>query len=165
MNRNTVFVAQGIDELETIAEFFALKLQQSTGYELAVVNDTAETNFIALALDPALEINEEGYALESNDKGVSISAKTPQGAYYGLQTLMQLLPAEIESQNVVNHVSWSIPAVDILDEPAFSWRGFHLDVCRHFISLEQVKKHIDMLSIFKINKFHWQPDRRSGMEN
>lgn len=162
LNSSTVFISKENSEVEEIASFFSLKIKKSTGYDLKVQPDAKDKNFILLALDPKLDVNEEGYTLNTSSKGVSIKATTPRGIFYGLNTLMQLLPAEVESQTLVKNVSWTIPSVTIKDEPRFSWRGFHLDVCRHFISLEEVKKHIDMLSIFKINKFHWHLTEDQG---
>lgn len=161
LDNSTVFVAD-TEELKQIADFFALKLKNSTGYDLKVQNDPAETNFIALSLASDLATNEEGYTLDATEKGVTIKANAARGIFYGLNTLMQLFPAEVESQTLVKNVDWTVPAVSIRDEPRFSWRGFHLDVCRHFMSVEQVKRHIDILSIFKINKFHWHLTEDQG---
>lgn len=162
LNKNTVFTLADNDDLKAIAGFFADKIKQSTGLELSISNENVDINYISLSLDPSLQVNDEGYLLQSHANAIKISGKTAKGAYYGMQTLMQLLPAEIESHTLVKNIDWKIPAVEILDEPAFPWRGFHLDVCRHFISLEQVKKHLDMLSIFKINKFHWHLTEDQG---
>ncbi|WP_420583400.1 family 20 glycosylhydrolase [Reichenbachiella sp.] len=162
INESTSFVTNGDDNIISIADFFSLKLKQSTGLDLMSQSEIKDNNFILLAIDPELKLNEEGYTLHSTNKGVSIKATSPKGIFYGLSTLMQLLPAEVESKSLINNVDWTIPAVEIKDEPRFSWRGFHLDVCRHFISLDEVKKHIDMLSIFKINKFHWHLTEDQG---
>lgn len=162
LNETTTFVTGEEVKLQQVADFFISKIKKSTGLNLKSQNDILESNFIHLALDPNLELNEEGYTLQSSNKGITIKAKSAQGIFYGMSTLMQLLPAEIESQTIVNNIEWTVPIVEIEDEPRFSWRGFHLDVCRHFISLEEVKKHIDMLSIFKINKFHWHLTEDQG---
>ena len=162
LNGETSFIVNNQPELQQIAEFFALKINQSTGFNLKINQNAKEKNFILLAINSKLNLNAEGYTIEVNEKGASIKANNPRGIFYGMQTLMQLLPAEIESQSLVNGVNWNIPTVKIKDEPRFSWRGFHMDVCRHFISLEEVKKHIDMLSIFKINKFHWHLTEDQG---
>lgn len=162
VNEETTFVTGNDERIRKVADFFSSKLKKSTGLALQSQSEIKENNFILLTLDSNLSLNEEGYTLNSTHKGVSIEATSPKGIFYGLNTLMQLLPAEAESQSLANNINWSIPAVEIKDEPRFSWRGFHLDVCRHFISLEEVKKHIDMLSIFKINKFHWHLTEDQG---
>ncbi|MEP2024493.1 MAG: family 20 glycosylhydrolase [Reichenbachiella sp.] len=162
LNNSTLFVTDGNTELEQIAEFFTAKINKSTGFKLENQSEQAADNYISLSLDADLETNEEGYILDANAQRVLIQATSPKGIFYGLNTFMQLLPAEIESETLARNIDWTLPAVNIKDEPRFAWRGFHLDVCRHFISIDQVKKHIDMLSIFKINKFHWHLTEDQG---
>ena len=76
-----------------------------------------------------------------------------------MQTIAQLLPAEIESSTKVDNISWLIPAVEITDVPRFTWRGQHLDVCRHFVSVDFIKKYIDNMAMHKLNTFHWHLTR------
>ena len=141
-------------EAKTIAEFFAAKLKNSTGFNFAIA-DAEKDGGISLLIDPAMEINEEGYRLDVTPQGVKIQAKTPQGVFYGMQSFLQLLPAEVESPSVVKNIEWSAPCVSIDDAPRFAYRGMMLDPCRHFIPVENVKKQLDVLSLFKINTFHW----------
>ncbi len=103
---------------------------------------------------PVSLIGKEGYTLESSPKGVVISANEPAGLFYGMQTLLQLLPAEIESKTVVN-MPWTIPSVKITDYPRFGWRGIMLDVSRNFFTKEEVKRYIDEISQYKFNTLHW----------
>ena len=79
-----------------------------------------------------------------------------------MQTLLQLLPPTIESSTKISGVTWRIPAVSIKDEPTFEYRGALVDVCRHFLSVDEVKKHIDLLSMFKINRMHWHLTEDQG---
>lgn len=141
-------------EAKTLAAFFSDKLKASTGLDIPV-SDTEQASCIALTIDPSLDIHAEGYHLDVTPEGVAIRAKTPQGAFYGMQTFLQLLPAEVESPQVVRDIRWKAPCVSIDDAPRFAYRGFMLDPCRHFIPVENVKKQIDVLSLFKINTFHW----------
>ena len=139
-------------EAKTIAEFFAAKMRTATGYNVQV----GEKGNITLNLDPAADVaNDEGYALEVTAQGATITAKTAQGLFYGMQTFMQLLPAEIESSEKVNGIAWQAPLVSVKDAPRFGYRGIMLDPCRHFMPIENVKKFIDVLSLFKINRLHW----------
>ena len=88
--------------------------------------------------------------------GITITAQKPQGIFYGVGTLLQLLPAEIKSKEVQSDgVQWTIPCVDITDKPQFVWRGLMLDVSRHFFTKEEVMKFIDELAEYKMNVFHW----------
>lgn len=147
---DAALVAEG-DEAKTIAEFFAAKMSASTGYDIKV----AETGNIALAIDSALDTNDEGYTLEVDSLGVKATGKTAQGLFYAMQSLMQLLPAEIENPQKTSGIAWVAPAVSIKDQPRFGYRGIMLDPCRHFMPAENVKKYIDVLCLFKINRIHW----------
>ena len=141
--------------LKTVIDFFNAKIRQSTGYDLAIGKEEPSTNFISVHINSALEMGEEGYALSVTPEFIQLTGKSAQGVFYGLQTLMQLLPAEIESSGTVRDREWLVPVVEIKDEPRFKWRGMHLDVCRHFVPVENIKKHLDMLAMFKMNTFHW----------
>ena len=88
---------------------------------------------------PDQKLGTEGYTLVSSSKGVVISANKPAGLFYGMQTLFQLLPKEIEGKTVAK-AKWTVPAVSITDYPRFAWRGLMLDVSRNFFTKEEVKQ-------------------------
>ena len=157
LTSSTTFQAQ-TEESKTVADFFAKKLKTSTGYDLAVSELEGE---IKLAINPELDMNDEGYKLEVTSQNILISAKTPAGLFYGMQTVLQLLPAEIESKSVVN-TEWSIPCVSIEDAPRFAYRGLMCDPCRHFMTVEEVKRQIDVMAMLKINTFHWHLTEDQG---
>ena len=98
------------------------------------------------------EIGDEGYLLEVRTDGIYVSANTETGLFYGYQTLLQMLPEDIAAKR---YSRISLPCCTILDYPAFAWRGSHLDVSRHFFSVNDVKKHLDLMAAYKLNKFHW----------
>ena len=150
LTANTTIGAQ-TTEARTIAEFFAAKINQSTGYAIKV----ATKGNINLVIDPAMKMGDEGYTLCVKPAGVTAKAKTAQGLFYAMQSFLQLLPAEIESPTVAKGVNWTASAVCVKDEPRFGYRGIMLDPCRHFMPAENVKKYIDVLSLFKINRMHW----------
>lgn len=154
LKKNVVFTISD-PSLETVSSYFSSKIEKSTGFSLKLQDSQPGSGFISLNLLSDIPVNDEGYLLEVTDKGIKIDAKTPQGAFYGMQTVMQMLPAEIESDKVIDYVAWNIPAVKIKDEPRFGYRGMHLDVSRHFTNVEDLKKQLDVLAMFKINKFHW----------
>ncbi|MDR1356911.1 MAG: family 20 glycosylhydrolase [Tannerellaceae bacterium] len=153
LKKSAAFYASS-PEGKTIAEFFAAKLKLSTGYTLEVT-DREKSGAIALVIDAALDVNDEGYTLDVTADNVMLKAKTPQGLFYGMQTFMQLLPAEVESPSVVRNIAWTAPAVTVRDEPRFGYRGIMLDPCRHFIPVENIKKQLDVIAMFKINRMHW----------
>jgi len=95
----------------------------------------------------------ESYELTVNEEEIVITSPGYAGLFYGFQTLRQFFPAEIESGNKYGPVK--IPYVKISDEPRFKYRGMHLDVCRHFFTVAEVKTYIDMLAMHKFNVFHW----------
>ena len=94
----------------------------------------------------------EGYELEITKNQITLSANEGAGIYYAIQTIRQLLPAEVESGKIQQTVA--LPALFISDYPAFNWRGMNLDVSRHFFSIDYLKRHIDRLSLYKFNKLH-----------
>ena len=99
-------------------------------------------------------IGKEGYTLNASSSGIIITANKPAGLFYGMQTLLQLLPKEIESSKTVDQ-TWTVPAVEITDYPRFAWRGIMLDVSRHFFTKKEVEEYIDQIARFKYNRFHW----------
>ena len=118
------------------------------------VQDAPVRNIIIFQLNDQQneEIGEEGYQLTVDNKIILISANTETGLFYGFQTLFQLAPA---NANVENPVALGVPGVKITDYPRFEWRGSHLDVCRHFFNIDEVKKHLDVMALYKLNKFHF----------
>lgn len=98
--------------------------------------------------------NNEGYLLEITPSHIKIKAKTDQGAFYAVQSLRQLLPVNFE-KGTFKEKEVAIQCVTIHDEPAFPYRGMHLDVARHMFSVDFIKKYIDALALLKMNTFHW----------
>jgi hexosaminidase len=127
-----------------IASFLRDAIREQTSIHLA---DGPHAHGIELAIDPTLQ-NVEAYRLSVTPRGVIIQASTDRGLFWGVQTLRQLLPLEHGSPA-------TIPAVQIEDAPTFAYRGFMLDVGRHFYPVSFIKKQLDMLSYYKINTFHW----------
>jgi N-acetyl-beta-hexosaminidase len=116
----------------------------------------ARRNAIVLALTTQVPApaHPEGYELTVTPRGVRIQSPTPAGLFYGVQTLLQLLPPEIESRTR-RDAAWTVPCVHIVDYPRFAWRGLMLDVSRHFFTKEFVEQYIDRMARYKMNVFHW----------
>ena len=108
-------------------------------------------------------MGKEAYRLSVTPKRINIAAATPAGFFYALQTLKQLMPrnvmAGVRDESVKE---WRVPCVFIVDEPRFSWRGFMLDEGRHFYGKEEVKKIIDVMAAYKMNRFHWHLTEDQG---
>lgn len=145
--------------LTTLAQHLADDLQRAAGISLNVVSsDLSETGQIALSVDESL--SEEAYKLTVSADGVAIAAADYGGFFNALQTLRQLMPAAIYGETAdiggtAVHSLWSIPCLSIEDEPIMQHRGFHFDIARHYFNKEEVKKLLDMASVYKLNRFHW----------
>ena len=155
---NSTSISAKTSEAKTVAEYFAMKMRRSTGYDIPV----GENGNIKLNIDPSMEINAEGYKLSVTGSEVNIEAKTAQGLFYGLQSFMQLLPAEIESPEKVNGIAWTAQSVSITDEPRFGYRGLMIDPCRHFMTVDEIKKQLDVMALFKMNRMHWHLTEDQG---
>ncbi|HEX8461621.1 MAG TPA: family 20 glycosylhydrolase, partial [Segetibacter sp.] len=140
-----------------VAHFLAEKLRMATGYPFPVKQPTFKgpvSSAIRLALQSDTSLGKEGYTLKVLPNAILITASKPAGLFYGMQTLLQLLPKEIESKEVVEKASWSLPVVTITDKPRFGWRGLMFDVSRHFFTKQDVKTFIDDMVRYKYNLLH-----------
>ena len=102
------------------------------------------------------EIAAEGYNLDVTAKGIVLEASSPAGLFYGLQTIKKILPANVMAgTNYPRQKSYELPVVFIQDRPAYGYRGFMLDVSRHFFTADEIKRMLDVMSYYKLNRFHW----------
>jgi hexosaminidase len=130
------------------ANFLNDYLKRFCGFTLKVVTK-ATKNYIRLGVKRLLVKGIDGkYDLQITPASINISGDTYQGTFYGVQTIIQLLPIEAA-------VKLQLPCVEIRDQPRFAYRGLHLDVARHFMPIDFVKKYIDYIAYFKLNTFHW----------
>jgi hexosaminidase len=163
LNENTTIVFQnGDDGFETVALFLQDEIKKSHNLELKITtsDNHPSKNVILLLQDLKSEFGKEDYSLVSDEKSVNISSSAPNGAFYGVQTLLQLI--DINKNNGKIEFSHIIPGVKIHDSPRFEWRGMHLDVCRHYNDKEFVKKYIDLIAMHKMNTFHWHLTEDQG---
>ncbi|PIF60641.1 beta-N-acetylhexosaminidase [Flavobacterium sp. 11] len=137
------------------AAFFNTYLLEYYGFELAVVQKASKNSIVLKSLQNIDGIKGEGYSLKSDKDGVLIEGNSNQGTFYGMQTLIQLLPTEKSN-------SLTIASVQVKDEPRFAYRGSMLDVSRHFFPVSFVKKYIDYLALHKMNYFHWHLTEDQG---
>jgi hexosaminidase len=149
-------VARGSDPAVTrVGRLLAANLRPATGYRLPV-STAAETagGDIGLALTPGdRQLGDEGYRLVVTGAGATISAARPAGLYWGAQTLRQLLPAAIEA-DARDAGPWRLSLGTIHDRPRFAWRGLMLDVARHFYGVGDVKRLVDLMTLYKLNRLH-----------
>lgn len=131
---------------------FADRLSRVTGKQSLVSEGHSRTG-INFVVDPALAPEE--YSLVVNRKAVIIKASALNGFIYAIQTVKQMLPEEIFSDSLDQDEDWKLKCVVIKDAPRFAYRGMHLDVSRHFWSVDEVKRYLDVMQVHKLNRFHW----------
>ena len=148
------------DSIRMVFESFKKELQEATGIKVSSTQKEAKARII-LDLNPQLPA--EAYKLNVSKKQVRIEASRPAGFYYALQTLKQLMPRNVMAGVATSdHSQWSLPSVEIEDAPRFEWRGFMLDEGRHFFGKYEIKRVIDMMAIYKMNRFHWHLTEDQG---
>ena len=137
------------------AEYLQAFLQESKGISLKIVSSKKETGIIKLGLDTSIA-NAEGYRIKIEKYKISITGKTEAGVFYGIQTLCKSIASDTTKNGI------QLPPVEINDAPRFAYRGMHLDVARHFFSVDFVKRYIDILALHHINTFHWHLTEDQG---
>ncbi|CAL9469948.1 beta-N-acetylhexosaminidase [Streptomyces griseomycini] len=150
ITEHTRIRVDGSREARRVGEYLADVLRPSTGYRLPVTEHGGGGIRLRLAKGP---YGAEGYRLDSGRSGVTLTAAEPAGLFHGVQTLRQLLPAAVE-KDTVQRGPWLVAGGTIEDTPRYAWRGAMLDVSRHFFGVDEVKRYIDQLALYKINKLH-----------
>ena len=141
--------------LKNSAIFFNDYLKKHYGFTLHIVSHSSNKNSIVLGLQRNDSAVQGAYSMTVNDNGISITGNDEAGTFYGIQTLIQLLPVQ-------KTASLNVPYVSINDYPRFQYRGMHLDVGRHFFDADYIKKYIDYLALHKFNTFHWHLTEDQG---
>ncbi|RBA28468.1 glycoside hydrolase family 20 protein [Flavobacterium tibetense] len=148
LNPKTVIVANNTNSFEV--KFLKESIKQQTGLELTIKNAHRIGSRIHLILEPESQFpNKEAYQLNILGDRIAIYASTNQGLFYGIQTLLQLIPFTTNATEI------KLDNLMMDDIPKFQWRGMHLDVSRHFFPKDFIKKYIDYLAMYKMNTFHW----------
>ncbi len=131
---------------------FAQRLTAATGSSSMVV-EQHKGKHIEFTINK--ELAPEEYQLDVNKNGVRVQASSVAGFRYAIQTIGQLLPAAYFGKEKCSGAKWVLPCVSIKDKPRFAYRGMHLDVSRHFFSVDEVKRYLDVMSAYKLNRLHW----------
>jgi hexosaminidase len=154
-DKSVIELASADADANRIAQFLSNALATPTGYKIPIAKTATNGAIKLVVLSPEdKSLGNEGYKLSVTENGVTVSANKAAGLFYGVQTLLQLLPKEIESKNIVKDISWAMPAVEVMDYPRFGWRGLMFDVSRHFFSKQEVKQFIDDMVKYKFNLLH-----------
>lgn len=141
-----------IDELSEVSNYLKSYLKETLQLEFSKKESTKK---IIFKIDKSIS-SEEGYHLKINENQILISSKNSKGAFYGVQSLLQLFPAKTDAESI------AIQCIEIKDSPRFSYRGMHLDVARHFFSVAFIKKYLNLMAILKMNTFHWHLTEDQG---
>ncbi len=150
----TVSRPDGADNDLTV-NFLTEKLRNFTDGKVTVKNSGKATIQLILNTTKDTSIGNEGYTLTVLPKNITIRANSAAGLFYGVQTLVQLFPPEIESPHTTACNDVKIPVLEITDYPRVGWRGLMLDVARHFFTVDEVKQYIDKMVRYKYNMLHW----------
>ncbi|ARF55432.1 beta-N-acetylhexosaminidase [Streptomyces gilvosporeus] len=147
-------VPDGSAEARRVGSYLAGMLRPATGYRLPVTTKDGRDGIVLRLGGPGTRaLGAEGYRLASGARAVTISAGRPAGLFHGVQTLRQLLPASLE-RRTEQPGPWRLAGGVISDSPRYAYRGAMLDVSRHFFTVDQVKRYIDQLAMYKINRLH-----------
>ncbi len=157
LSNATTIVADGA--AKPIVALFISQLKMQSGLNLRQAA-SANKNVIRFSFTNKIQPGPAGqYALTVGASNITITANRPEGIFYGMQTLLQLAaPAaalKTTDVKVKTSASFTVPCLNIYDEPRFAYRGMHLDVSRHFFNVAYIKKYIDYLAAYKFNTFHW----------
>ncbi|CCH01114.1 Beta-N-acetylhexosaminidase [Fibrella aestuarina BUZ 2] len=157
-NSTRILAAAKDPAQQAAAQLLANQLKLTSGLPIAVAAPTPallKGRNIVFEKHTEGRCGPEGYTLRVTPDGVRVTAETPKGYFYAVQTLMQLLPSAVYGNVPAPSANWSMPACDLLDRPRFAYRGLMLDVSRHFMPASFIKKFIDVMAMQKMNTFHW----------
>jgi hexosaminidase len=150
LDENIRFISD--TELNQVSNYLKLYIEEN--YQVSFTPQKESKKIVFTSNDTIS--NEEGYELKIGENSILIASKNSKGAFYAVQSLLQLMP--IKS----NGLAIAIPCLELQDEPQFKYRGMHLDVGRHFFSVDFIKKYIDLMARLKMNTFHWHLTEDQG---
>ncbi len=150
-----IFFSEGIEDEQVLLSYLSDQINQLTGVQIPkkISRKLPASNKIIFKKVNDTSWGEEEYSLIVDVTGVLIEAKSGKGFFYGIQSLLQLIPLSGAPE---------LPFVKILYEPRYQYRGMHLDFCRHFFSVDFIKKYIDLMAMYKMNTFHWHLTEDQG---
>lgn len=151
-NKTALYISTDIDK--HTRRFLSEILRSAAGTPLLAAASSSSEDAVRLVLNKGKQqqLGKEGYTLEVTPSTITISANEPGGLFYGVQSLLQMLPVAGESGR---RFRWKIPVADIVDYPRFAWRGVMLDVSRHFFPKAYIEQLLNEMAKYKFNVFHW----------
>ena len=161
LNKNTIIVyPENNVRVAEIAEDFAAQLRKTSGLDVKTARQPQASDNIIFRIADGFA--EEEYTLSVAARQIVVTASTPNGIFYGVQSICQLLPAQVYGETKVSGAKWIVPCCEIRDAPRFSYRGLMLDCGRYFMPKETVMKFIDVMAMHKQNMFHWHLTEDQG---
>lgn len=164
-NKVAIVISPSSDKaLISIANQFIEQIGIAGGVKLKMYSDCPASGmpYIRFSIKTNSSENQESYKLVVTKNWIEVTAPNAVGCFYGLQTLLQLLPSYIYSKVPMTEQTWAVPCVIITDYPRFAYRGMHLDVGRHFFPVSFIKKYLDLMAMHKFNTFHWHLTEDQG---
>lgn len=162
----TVLLSSNDPEFELASSYLVAKLRSATGFNLHVSTLKSKKHkgksVIFFQKEAENKIHPEGYNLLVESNQITIKSSSGAGAFYAVQSLLQLFPPQVFSSSIQKEVAWTAQNANITDFPRFGYRGLHLDVGRHWFPVPFIKKYIDLLAIHKMNRFHWHLTEDQG---
>jgi len=148
LDKNTIIFSSDINSFEAL--FLKENIKMKTGLDLQITSSYPKGKSIQMSIQipDTIGFDKEKYQLSVSKNKVQISSFSNQGIFYGIQTFLQSIPIQ-------KAIEVKIQGVSISDNPKYKWRGMHLDVCRHFFTIDFIKKYIDYIAMYKMNTFHW----------
>ncbi|WP_372758011.1 beta-N-acetylhexosaminidase [Mariniflexile sp.] len=158
INKHTSISVENIEQLNIASNFFQ-RFNQVSGWVPVITMNNTNANIVFISENT---LKEEAYELDVALDKITIKSASGSGFFYALQSLGQLLPPLFYAQKKVSIRNWGVPVTTIKDEPAFKWRGYMLDVSRHFFDKAQIKDVLDFMAEVKLNRFHWHLSDDNG---
>ena len=161
--KTTIYVESGDSSLVRTFAFLNERLLKAAGFSLPIiVGDPLQYGGEKGIFVLNAGLKQEAYHLRISPDRVVVDYGDGAGAFYAVQTILQLLPVNIFASERQRGVKWDLPCCDIEDAPRFPYRGMHLDCCLHFFSMDFLKKYIDVMALHKVNRFHWHLTEDQG---
>ncbi len=153
---NVIIQAASTPAMKSVVDYLQERLTVPTGHYVSATHSTTAKATIRLIINSKnnKQLGKEGYQLSVKPGSIIITANEEAGLFYGVQSLLQLFPKEIEAKDLVKDIEWKAPCVEIIDYPRVGWRGLMFDVARHFFTKNEVKQYIDNMARYKFNVLH-----------
>lgn len=160
-SKTVIYLQEENPEMIRVAGFLNEKLSAAAGFTIEIKGNAIDNLGKKGIFLMNSGIQAEAYHINVTPERIILEYGTGSGAFYGIQTILQLLPVEIFATSK-QYVQWTVPCCDIEDKPRFEYRGMHLDCCLHFFDVDFLKKYIDIMAMHKVNRFHWHLTEDQG---